>query len=719
VLDGSDSSGNSFLGDYFDQTKLFHDVADHEYIATDEMGDKVTFYDYSNSVPPRAQGQFKSYTDPAGNITHVTSTNGDGLPTEIQRTATSGTTTVTESYVYIYSTAVDSIDPILVEVLERRMIGGGSWASVQMVAYTYDSYNNLISAAIENGSGYVEDMYFYRYSSEGSANDLEYALSPASYARAVAALGDVYGASDAALAPYADNAFTYDGDNRVSTEVVQGAGCSVCSAGMGTYSYSYILGGIGYGDPNLTVETLPDGNTNSVLTNGAAQITEFDFEDVSTSQVWETFYTYNSVFQLIQKTDPSGLITIYDYGTSGAPGYLQDIKIKQNGSSSAILQESFLYDTHTVSGATVHPLSSDTVYRDTAGGGAETTSYSYTYFSSLLQIQSMTVTKATISSAENGPGTADTSVTFYDPYGEPIWTKDGDGFLNYTAYDIATGAVTKTISDVDTGFTASFSNLPSGWTTPSGGGLQLVTLYQVDSLGRTIKETSPAGNVTYTIYDDLNHEKRLYPGWNSTTGTPTGPTIVYREDRGSSTGYSEVLTMTATPSLTGGAPNGTEAISNLQSLSRSYVNAAGQATRTDVYFQLTGVTYSTALYIGSVNANYFTTLYAFDSRGRLARTLTPTGTITRQVFDGQGRLLSTWVGTNDAPASGYWSPTNNTSPSNMVEITANVYDGGGIGDGNLTQVTKYPGGSLPNQVTQYYYDWRDRLVATKAGMQSS
>ncbi len=56
--------------------------------------------------------------------------------------------------------------------------------------------------------------------------------------------------------------------------------------------------------------------------------------------------------------------------------------------------------------------------------------------------------------------------------------------------------------------------------------------------------------------------------------------------------------------------------------------------------------------------------------------------------------------------------------SNMVELTSDVYDGGGVGDGNLTQETQYPGGAA-NRVTDNSYDWRDRLVATKAGVQSS
>ena len=95
------------------------------------------------------------------------------------------------------------------------------------------------------------------------------------------------------------------------------------------------------------------------------------------------------------------------------------------------------------------------------------------------------------------------------------------------------------------------------------------------------------------------------------------------------------------------------------------------------------------------------------------------GTITRTVSDGQGRKLSTRVGTDDTPTTGFWSPTNNTGTSNMVQVTSYQYDGGGVGDGNLTLVTQYPGGSAAAEETQTWFDWRDRAVATKSGVQTS
>jgi hypothetical protein len=78
--------------------------------------------------------------------------------------------------------------------------------------------------------------------------------------------------------------------------------------------------------------------------------------------------------------------------------------------------------------------------------------------------------------------------------------------------------------------------------------------------------------------------------------------------------------------------------------------------------------------------------------------------------------VQTWIGTNDTPGNGQeWEPTNNTPPSNMIQVSGNVYDGGGVGDSDLTQATQYRGGSAANRVTNNYFDWRDRLVATKSG----
>ncbi len=201
---------------------------------------------------------------------------------------------------------------------------------------------------------------------------------------------------------------------------------------------------------------------------------------------------------------------------------------------------------------------------------------------------------------------------------------------------------------------------------------------------------------------DPQHEERIYQGWDSNTGTPMGPTQVIRHDP--SHEYDEVLTMTAAPALNAdGTPNGTEDISDLQSLTRYYTNDAGQVITEDDYFDLSNLAYMVGV-MGVVGTNFYQRHYGYDDRGRLSTTTTGNGTIYQTVFDSLDRPLSDWVGTD---------------ASNLVQVRAYQYDNGGVGDGNLTQVTVSPGLGAADRVTQMWYDWRDRLVATKLGVQAT
>jgi YD repeat-containing protein len=367
----------------------------------------------------------------------------------------------------------------------------------------------------------------------------------------------------------------------------------------------------------------------------------------------------------------------------------------------------------------VFPVATSSVYPVATNNlndpSALTTSYSYTWFAGVLRIQSQTTSLPVVSTAHNGPGTADVETTFYDVYGNAIWSKDSDGYLDYAEYDPGTGAVTKSIVDLQTANTSDYNTatLPAGWSTPFAGGLNLVTLYQVDGLGRTTKLTDPNGNITYTVYKDAAHEVRTYPGWQSSSNLPTGPTIITREDFShsyedtvNSPSYTETLTISTARPLSNGQADGSETftMSAVQALSRSYTSAGGQVYRTDEYFSPSGLSYSTDLYIGTAGTNYYSTLYAYDAAGRLYHTISPTGTITVTDYDGLGRAVDEKVGTSDA---------------NLVMTAQYQYDQGGIGDGDLTQETDYPGGSAAPRVTQFFYDWRDRLVESKQGVQTN
>src|SRR5271156_7166226 len=95
-----------------------------------------------------------------------------------------------------------------------------------------------------------------------------------SFARLTTAVGDPFTATDSQVAPYADNYFQYNSDMQVSEAVLQGEGCSSCSGGLGTYTYTYTTSDNpdGYNSwATRTVETQPDGNVNIVYSNYAGE----------------------------------------------------------------------------------------------------------------------------------------------------------------------------------------------------------------------------------------------------------------------------------------------------------------------------------------------------------------------------------------------------------------------------------------------------------------
>jgi len=119
---------------------------------------------------------------------------------------------------------------------------------------------------------------------------------------------------------------------------------------------------------------------------------------------------------------------------------------------------------------------------------------------------------------------------------------------------------------------------------------------------------------------------------------------------------------------------------------------------------------------GVSGTNYDVTQYGYDPNGRAEWIKTPDGTITWNVLDARGLVLSTWVGT-DATGATHTDPSANGT-NEMVKVSANIYDyGNDGGDGLLTESRTYYN-SENYYATKYYYDERNRLtdVRTAAGV---
>jgi len=653
---------------------------------------------------------------------------------------------------------------------------------------------DIRDVTITDGTNVINRAYYRYYTPNNSVvggqtigfpHGLKYAVDFASMQRLITAKGDPTSTSlqDSDIAQFATKYLTYDSSQRVASVQVQGAGCSCAgSSGSGLYTYQRHTNPNGtYSDDynhwkTVTIETLPDGNQNIVYCNYQGQVILKSRRQVSGPVDYPTFNHFTSNGQCDATYEPSvfsaastastgvvqskcwddtkddlglgdatylqndrGLVHVYTYGSSlsapaddptneggQVPGYLQSEGVRQGRSGTLIYTRQLTYFAHTVNGVSVYPIATET---DALGNE---THYYHTYWNSSNSIQTQTTTKPTVTS--NGPGDyGDITVDYYDQAGHVVWSQDPDGYITYRTYDPATGALTQQIADADPTVLSSPSGLPKPTrpsTLPSP--LSISTSHTVDPLGRTTMISDPRSKITYVVYDDPNHEVRTYPGW--TGSATTGPTQVQREDQAHN--YSETLTMTSTPAVSGSIPTGTESISNVQTLTRTLHDLNGRIAAVDRFFYIPnmpsdfystagGINYATNGYdeIGAVNVNYYRTQYGYDQMGRRSRVVDAVGDITRTTYDGMGRVTAVWAGTDDG--SGAWNGTN-SGTENLVQITQNIYDdptfsgASGVGDGVLSQVIQYTHDSSNDlHITQMAYDWRDRLIATKRGAATS
>jgi RHS repeat-associated protein len=749
VMSFVDNGNGTYTNDFNYLGSLAADTVNHLLVLTDMRGKVWKFFDFSSTWAAARQGRQKEFDDRGGNITTtIFGTSGVTLDKllELQQTDTNPNLFHRLDFAYNLSGASAG----LLSTVTYSQTNTGVTTTVRVANFTYYTSSGpngpagtLQRVKITDGSSNILETSYYRYNSVTASGfvPLRYAVNPRSYDRMSAALGGdaaIDSATDTTVATYADYFFQYDAQNRVTQENVQHDSCSCGSPGSGgvsTLSFQSATHGLPDG-PNIwrnkCTVVLPDGNIETVYTNSAGQNMLEVFKDSSTGLQWLTYRTFNTDYSMAAVAFPSavtgfsestgGLVsgaqtpastglwhllnyyTATNLSTGAVAKYCSTVQLRQGSAGAPVLLETNTYTSRTGTTATIFPLLTRTSYRNTDGTGAQSSTHSYTWQGNTTQILQETITLPVVPTTQNGSGSAPSITVQLDAFGRTTWMKDADGFISQVSYDTLTGAPTQSIVDVNTSVV---SGAPAGWTTPAGGGLNLTTTAVVDPLGRSTRVTDPLGQVTYTVYKDPQHEIRAYPGWNASTNLPTGPTQLQREDHAGS--YNEVLAMSAAPHVTSGAPDGTEAVSGLQVLTRTYLDAGNRITNTDSYFNFTGLTYSTAPNIGTLGTNFYRAVFGYDQKGRKSRVQDWNGTISRTVFDVLDRPSSTWIGTNDTPASGVWSPTNNTAPSNMVQATGLQYDSGGVGDGVFTKSSLFTSSTVSLD-TVYQYDFRDRQV---------
>lgn len=261
---------------------------------------------------------FRSRTDPAGNSIEVVSLASNALnPSEVQRHVTQDGVLVTESFLYQYGTATG--DTLLSTLTLRRRENAGAWSNVVRARYeyygpfeTHGSEGDFKTVIREewNGATWTEtgasQYRYYIHSAASSSSSssssssgtsglpflpipphlLKYALDPSSYARMIADGHDPDVVSDAVFSQYADYYFEYDGQRRVTLEMVQG--------GSRSFAFDYVESGFAEGENSWstkTVETRPDGSQFVVYSNsdGLKMLTVLK----SGADEWCEFFRYS------------------------------------------------------------------------------------------------------------------------------------------------------------------------------------------------------------------------------------------------------------------------------------------------------------------------------------------------------------------------------------------------------------------------------------------
>jgi YD repeat-containing protein len=712
---------DNWQGMFFLPETLTHDPTQDTYMLADSLGNRTVYFGFGDTVPYTERGKVMAFFDPAG---HETTYNYGVVgekpdPTnqqqmipvyEVTDIIRQGATT-TEAWHYTYTQGANYQQLISSVGMYRN------GTLVRSVSYSYyqdgdpnGGANDLRMMTLRDPDGTVVDEELYRYY-PGTANHrslLKSIVSGANYERFKfdtnldLADPDVNAlVSDAQLKPYADQWFVYGNMCRVIEHDVQGAGVSRANLdATGIFIYNYASNtnfpGPGYISwwAYKVTETRPDQTTVTAYCNQFGEVMLQVVQPAGSTLQWLTAYVYDGFGRVSYRASPSalfgysedyndllglsfggtylrsdqGLITGFTYRA----GYLSQVYLRHGSQGTPVLQSVYAYGAQTgADGVTISPETSSTVFRNDDGSLPIITRFAYANWMNLQPMQ-ITTTLPEVSATQNGPNIATTQVETLDEWGREVSSTDAAGIINTTEYDDASGTVTKTVVDA--------------------GGLNLTTqVLGLDFLGRPTATSDPNGNVTMTSYTDGSAESSV----TTTPAAPDAPIQIVRVDR--ARGYTETMTRSRTDN-------------SIQSLSRTYVDHGGRTVRVIQYFNLAGTTYSKDTVFGTLtqnnvtlvnSGNYYESDQAYDVAGRPNMSTDAVGTITVTGFDGLGRPTTIEVG---------------TSLQNLTLVQTNYYDNGRIGDGNLTETDQYPGGGAATRVTQNYFDWRDRRVASESGI---
>lgn len=752
-----DSGTSEYDGEYGTRRNL--SITADGYLVAQPIGGSWLFY--GPDALAGLVGKLKQMTAPDGTQTIATY---DGSQQLISLVRTLPGTQHNASLIYTSATSGPNAGRYV--TVEKRISRDGVTQPVKRWLYTYhsgaDSTGNLndlktASEAIYNvQTSEWETLYttYYRYytedSEEGFKYGLRFTLNPQDYARMVAAGYPPESPAvspDSLLATFATSFRQYDPQRRITVWQARG--------GTLTTTYERLNSdGTGQNWSRRSIKTTADGSVQTVYYNEVNQpilkiLTGTGVTTMEYSEYDENYHPVircgsDAIASVAQPTSSSdnltvtlntdqGLIKCWAYypmsggGSDAAPGYVQWEGV-QRGTGGAITKiYQVTYSSHAVGDTTLYRTASRTEYRSDSGGGSSpaTTSYDYEWRTddSLRPLQK-TTNLPVITPEEHGTGDTYTRVERYDFFGNAEWLKDEIGVLDFQVFDPITGGLWQRILDVDTQ-RMNPGVVPDGWSTPAGGGYNLISDYECDSMGRNLQELGPLhscdldGTVKqvrtafFQVYLDGRRQHWSSQGYAVGDGYRTlGPiTIIQRDLR------NQITDVIQCSNPGGYKIDGGDRFpqSNWTKWTRSLYSDQSLLLATCAYHAIPSsdreVDQNPVL--GFKNDEYLEMSYGYDVQNRLNKTVTPGGTIMRMVLDARGLVTERWVGTNDAGATDS-NPAGSgpSSGNNMVRVLLNSYNDGQVDNpGSLVeQHLPFNDTAAEDQVITYGYDFRGRRI---------
>lgn len=568
-------SGSAYGGKFGTRQKLT--VEGGDYVVTMIDGSKNVFY--GPGAVAGLRGKLKKSVGVDG-VETLASYDGNQRIVSLKRNLGS----TGQSAGLYYTFAASGVHVGRITQVEKRLSRAGVEQPVKRWVYTYHtgtddegSLNDLKTAGVEvfnaqTGAWERTATSYYRYytaaGATGFKHGLKYAVGPQAYAQMAAAglAPDVAVVPDAAVAQCATDFREWDSQKRMTKQVRWGGALTK------TYARLASAGGA-VNWRRRTVVTQPDGSTVTRYFNSLNQVVLSVLQQGAES--WPTYCEYDAdnhktleagpdaIASFTLPTSPStsltvtlqssrGLLKGWQFyplsggGAGSAPGFLQKTWVKKGSGGTEVKLEEKTYTSFAAGAQTVYREATVKRYRSEASGGSDpaTTSYGWQWQSSQLLPVQKTTTLPVVATTENGTGVAATTVERYDSQGNATWVKDEAGVLGYAVWDGLTGAPVRQVADVDTQ-RMDPTIVPSGWVTPAGGGLHLITDFQSDAQGRWTLELGPehplevggvvrmARQARYRVYLDGRRQQWSADGYAAGDGFRTlGAARVTQWDEG-------------------------------------------------------------------------------------------------------------------------------------------------------------------------------------------